>query len=134
MLLFLSSMPSAYQPFAPARRPNGKPDEKPSYRVLVHRKFANHWDQVADRVGLQQAQQFWDHVSQTPGSTSGLASITILKGKAGRAQGAGWSRTHHYELSGAGRVDYQYHNEYRDGAKGDSHPVVAILTINYSSH
>lgn len=127
-------MPSAYQPFEPARRPKGKPGTKPAYRVLVHRKFANHWGEVVDRVGLQQAQQFWDHVSQAPGSTSGLASITILKGKAGRPQGAGWSRTHHYEISGAGRVDYQYHNEFREGAKGDSHPVVAILTINYSSH
>lgn len=127
-------MPSAYRPFEPARRPEKRPSTKPLYRVLVHRKFANHWNEIVERVGLQQAQQFWDHVSRTPGSISGIASITILKGKAGRPQGGGWSRTHHYELSGAARVDYQYHNEYRQGAKGDAHRVIAILTINYSSH
>jgi len=125
---------SAYQPFQPARRPEGKPAGKPTYRVLVHRKFANHWAELVERVGLQQAQQFWDHVSQAPGSTSGIASTVILRGKAGRAQGPGWSRTHHYELSGAARIDYQYHNEFRVRTDGDAHPVVAILTINYSSH
>lgn len=130
----LLSVPSAYQPFEPARRPESKPSQKPAYRVLVHRKFANRWDEIVERVGLQQAQQFWDHVSLTPGSTSGLASITILKGKAGRPQGPGWSRTHHYELTGSARIDYEYHNEYRVGGQGDPHRVVAILTISFGSH
>ncbi|WP_207455513.1 hypothetical protein [Desertivibrio insolitus] len=124
----------AYQPFVPARRPGGKPDEKPLYRVLVHRKFRNHWNEMIERVGLQQAKQFWDHVSATPGQPSPLASITILKGKAGLPMADGWSRTHHYEVSGAGRVDYQYNNAYSNATGSDSHHVVAILTINYSSH
>ena len=47
-----SPLPSAYQPLQPARRPAGKPIEKPTYRVLVHRKFANHWAQAVERVGL----------------------------------------------------------------------------------
>ena len=129
-----SLLPSAYQPLQPARRPAGKPTEKPNYRVLVHRKFANHWSQAVERVGLQQVEQVWDHVAQTPGSTSPVASITILKGKAGRPQGAGWSRTDHYELSGAARIDYQFHNEYAVSEGGDKHRVVAILTIDFSSH
>lgn len=125
---------SAYQPFAPAQRPGRRPESKPAYRVLVHRKFLNHWASLVDRVGAQQAQQFWDHVSQTPGMKSPIASITILKGTAGLPMGEGWSRTHHFEISGAGRIDYQYHNAFRGGAHGDAHPVVAILTISFGSH
>lgn len=124
----------AYSPFGPARSPGGRPDEKPKYRVLVHRKFSNHWLELADRVGIQQAKQFWDHVTQSPGQPSPLASITILRGKAGRAMDDGWSRTHHYEVSGAGRIDYQYHNRYQVSEDSDAHPVVAILTINFGSH
>lgn len=127
-------MPSDYQPFQPARRPGSRPDKKPIYRVLVHRKYRNHWDELVARVGLQQAQQFWDHVVSTPGATSAIASITILRGKAGASRGAGWSRTHHYEVSGAGRIDYQYHNAFKTSADGDEHRVVAMLTISYSSH
>ena len=127
-------MNQAYQPLVPAARPGGKPSVKPKYRVLVHRKFRNHWRELVDRVGIQGAQQFWAHVSETPGSKSALASITILRGKAGRPKGDGWSRTHHYEVSGAGRIDYQYHNEFVGPTNGDKHRVVAILTISYSSH
>lgn len=127
-------MPSAYQPLSPAQRPGSRPFEKPVYRVLVHRKFRNHWDQLVSRVGLQGAQQFWDHVAYTPGSVSGIASTTILRGKAGDPKEVGWSRTHHYEVSGAGRIDYQYHNAYKTEQDGDEHKVVAILTINFGSH
>lgn len=127
-------MPSAYQPLVPAQRPGSRPFEQPVYRVLVHRKFRNHWDQLISRVGLQGAQQFWDHVAYTPGKVSPLASITLLRGKAGAPNGAGWSKTHHYEVSGAGRIDYQYHNAFKTSPDGDEHKVVAILTISYSSH
>lgn len=54
--------------------------------------------------------------------------------------GVGWllaiddSRTHHYEISGAGRIDYQYHNIYAGGVVGDPHRVVAMMTTNYGSH
>jgi hypothetical protein len=127
-------MTGAYQPLKPAGRPGGHPPRKPLYRVLVHRKFANHWDELVSRVGVTGAQQFWDHVASTPGAVSPVASITILKGKAGAPKEAGWSRTHHYEVSGAGRIDYQYHNNFTGGRDGDAHKVVAILTISYSSH
>lgn len=127
-------MTSAYQPFQPAGRPGGRPADKPGYRVLVHRKFLNHWNELVERVGLTGAQQFWDHVAATPGAVSPIANITILRGKAGAPREAGWSRTHHYEVSGAGRIDYQYHNSFSGGRDGDPHQVVAILTISYSSH
>ncbi|MDH2425395.1 hypothetical protein [Sphaerisporangium sp. TRM90804] len=100
----------------------------------MHRRFAQHYEQLVHRVGLQQAEQFWDHVSQEPGKPSALASITILKGSAGKPRGSGWSRTHHYELTSMARVDYQYHDGYRTAPDGDAHPVVAILTISFGSH
>jgi hypothetical protein len=59
---------SAYDPLAPARRPGGRPDRKPKYRVLFHKRFRNHYEQLVTMVGLQQAQQFWDHVSAKPRS------------------------------------------------------------------
>lgn len=125
---------NAYQPFEPARRPGSKPSAKPKYRVLVHRKFKNHWDEVVSRVGLQQAQQFWDHVSTTPGSTSALAATSILRGKAGNPMDTGWSKTYHYEISSSGRIDYQFHNAFKVGRDGDPHHVVAIMTVSFSSH
>jgi hypothetical protein len=48
--------------------------------------------------------------------------------------GPGFSRTIHYEISGAGRVDYQYHDSFAAGAHNDPHPVVFIRAINLSSH
>ncbi|SET59643.1 hypothetical protein [Nonomuraea wenchangensis] len=127
-------MTSSYDPMRPARRPGGRPAAAPQYRVLVHRRYLQHFRQLEERVGLQQAQQFWDHVSQEPGKPSALASITILRGAAGRPRGPGWSRTHHYELTSKARVDYQYHDEYTTEAGADPHPVVAILTISFGSH
>jgi hypothetical protein len=125
---------SRYQPHEPARRPGNRPVQKPEYRVLVHRKFSRHWSQIVDRIGIQGAQQFWDHISETPGGPSPIASITLLKGAAGKGKPGGWSRTHHYEISGAGRINYQYHNEFKVEPEGDAHKVVAILTIDYGSH
>ena len=125
---------SAYDPLEPARRPGGRPDQAPQYRVLVHKRFRAHYQQLVDRVGVQQATQFWDHVSARPGLPSPIASTCYLRGKAGRPQGSGWSRTIHYEVTGSARIDYQYHDAYCTEAGGDAHPVVAILTISYSSH
>lgn len=125
---------SAYRPHGPAARPGGRPDDKPVYRVLVHRKFQSHWDEVVTRVGLQQAQEFWDHLATSPGTIPPTASTTILRGRAGNPQGDGWSRTYHYELSSKARANYQFHNAYKTSEDGDEHPVVAILTIDYSSH
>ena len=125
---------SAYEPHLPARRPGSHPDKAPKYRVLVHRQYARHYDELVDRVGLKQAQQFWDHVAQNPGNPDPIASTCFLKGKAGKPKEAGWSRTIHYEVSSSARIDYQYCGTYRTEPDGDAHPVVAILTINYSSH
>lgn len=125
---------SAYQPFQPAARPGRGPDEKPVYRVLVHRKFQQHWDQLATRVGLQQAQELWDHLAHQPGTPPDTARTCFLKGKPGRPRAEGWSRTVHYEVSSMARVNYQYHSDYVTSPDGDPHPVVAILTIDFSSH
>jgi hypothetical protein len=124
----------AYQPYRPARRPGGRPEAKPRYRVLVHRKFAELWQALPQRVGVTSVQQFYDHVAHTPGQPAAINRTGVLRGKAGEPMGPGFSRTIHYEISGAGRIDYQYHDAYPDGAHGDPHPVVFIRAINLSSH
>jgi hypothetical protein len=124
----------AYQPYRPVRRPGAKPQAKPRYRVLVHRSFADVWVSLPDRVGLAAAQQFYDHVSNSPGQPAAVNRTGVLRGKAGESMGPGFSRTIHYEISGAGRIDYQYHDTYADGAHGDPHPVVFIRAISLSSH
>lgn len=125
---------SAYDPLVPARRPGCSPSAAPRYRVLVHKRFMNHYDELVSRVGLQQAMQFWDHVAANPGTRSAIASTCYLRGQAGKPQGPGWSRTIHYEVSSSARIDYQFHDTYCTGAGRDPHRVVAILTISYSSH
>jgi len=124
----------AYQPLWPAQRPGGRPPEAPQYRVLVHRRYYDKWLEMPERVGLEAAQEFWDHIAVRPGSRPPLASTVILRGRAGNPQGPGWSSTIHYELSSMARVNYQYCDTYRTSPKGDEHRVVAILTIDYSSH
>jgi len=124
---------SAYQPFGPARRPGGRPVAKPRYGVLVHRKFAEVWSSLPARVGLAAARQFYDHVASTPGQPAAVNRTGILRGKAGEPMAPGFSRTVHYEISGAGRIDYQYNAAY-PAARGDPHPVVCIRAINLSSH
>jgi hypothetical protein len=126
--------PSAYDPLTPARRPGDKPDRAPKYRVLVHRRFKGHWEQLVERVGLESAKQFWDHVAHQPGVPPLTDSSVILRGKAGRPKWPGFSKTRHYEVSSMARIDYQYCDEYSTQPGGDLHKIVAILTINFSSH
>jgi hypothetical protein len=57
----------------------------------------------------------------------------VLRGKAGRAVD-GFSRVVHYEISGAGRINYRFHDTYDRGAHGDPHRIVQILTIDLASH
>lgn len=124
----------AYLPYRPARRPGSKPSDRPHYRVLVHRQFKELWEQLPERVGLESAQQFYDHVANTPGVAPAIGRTTILAGKAGSPSDDGFSRTIHYEISGAGRINYQFNDAYAGGSQGDPHPVVRILTIDLSSH
>ncbi len=98
---------SAYQPFRPARRHGGSPPAKPPYRVLVHHRYKDLWDQLPTRVGLENAQQFYDHVANTPEHIPAVGRTTILRGKAGQPKDAGFSRTIHYEISGAVTVHRQ---------------------------
>lgn len=125
---------SNYQPLRPGRRPGGKPTNAPVYRVLVHRKFLEKWQALPERVGLAAAQDFWDHVAATPGTPPPTASTCILRGKAGLPQGNGWSRTIHYELSSMARINYQFNDAYTTAPDGDPHRVVAVLSIDFSSH
>lgn len=101
--------------------------------MLVHRRYAELWDQLPSRVGLQSAQQFFDHVANTPGQFPSVGTATVLRGSLGRPIAEGFSRTIHYEISGAGRIDYQFNDSYA-GARGDPHPVVFILRITLGSH
>jgi hypothetical protein len=64
--------PGAYRPHVAARRPGGRPVSQPLFRVLVHRRYLDTWNSLAERVGLENAQRSWDHVAFTPGSTRGL--------------------------------------------------------------
>lgn len=100
----------------------------------MHRRYLDHYEELVERVGIKQARQFWDHVAQDPGNPDPIASTCFLRGQAGRPKSPGWSRTIHYEVSSSARIDYQYHDAYTTEPDGDPHPVVAILTINYSSH
>lgn len=126
--------PGAYRPFVAARRPGASPDQKPSYRVLVHRHFIDEWNSLVERVGLDSAQRFWDHVAHTPGEPPAVGQCSVMKGKHHGPKWPGYSRTIHYEISGAGRIDYQYNPQSIEGAEGDPHPVVKILAIDLGSH
>ncbi len=123
----------SYPPYRPARRPGGRPPARPRYRILVHRRFLDLWARLPERVGLEAAQQFYDHVASTPGQVPAVGTATILRGSLGRPIAAGFSRTVHYEISGAGRIDYQY-NDASVGKRGDPHQVVFILRIGLGSH
>ena len=101
---------------------------------MVHRKYRSAWEQIVERVGLQQAQQFWDHVAKTPGMKDPIANTCYLRGKAGVPKEKGFSKTIHYELSSMARINYQYCDFYQTKPDGDAHKVVFILTIDYSSH
>lgn len=92
------------------------------------------WRELVERVGLANAQQFWDHVAHSPGAPPKVGSACVLKGKAGQPRSPGYSRTIHYEITGAGRIDYQYNPQSTEGRRGDAHGVVRILTIDLSSH
>ena len=126
--------PGAYRPHVAARRPGGGPGAKPPFRVLVHRQFIDAWNSLAERVGLENAQHFRDHVAFTPGEYPRVGTSSVMKGKHNGPKWPGYSKTIHYEISGAGRIDYQYNASSTEGAEHDVHGVVKILTIDLGSH
>jgi hypothetical protein len=126
--------PGAYLPWTPARRPGARPGTAPKYRVLVHRRRIDRWKSLPERVGLESAQQFWDHVAMTPGTAPRVNKASYLRGRKGKPITDGFSRTIHYEISGPGRIDYQYHDTWKTRPDGDPHRIVVILEIDLSSH
>jgi hypothetical protein len=100
----------------------------------VHRQFLKLWNDLPERAGLENAQQFWDHVAQTPGAPPRVGTSSVMKGKYGAPKWPGYSRTIHYEITGAGRIDYQFSQQTAEGARGDPHGVVKILSIDLGSH
>lgn len=99
----------------------------------MHGQYAGAWQDLADRAGLENAQQFYDHITQTPDQHPKVGTSGMLRGNHNKGKN-GWSRRVHYEITGAGRIDYEYHATYKTSADGDEHAVVRILVINLSSH
>jgi hypothetical protein len=100
--------PGAYGPHVAARRPGGRPPRQPQFRVLVHRQYLEVWNNPAERIGLENAQQFWDHLALTPGEHPRVGTSSVMKGKHNGPKWPGYSKTIHYGISGTGRIDYQY--------------------------
>lgn len=127
-------VPGAYRPQVAARRPGGPPAVRPVFRVLVYRRYLGLWNQLPGRVGLANAQQFWDHVAMTPGQPPKVGTSSVMKGKHAAPKWPGYSKTIHYEITSAGRIDYQFNPAATEGARADPHGVVKILTIDLGSH
>lgn len=125
--------PGAYAPLVTTGRPGGKPDEQPRFRPLIHKKDWAAWRAMVETVGLQSAQRLWDHLAFNADRKPQVGRVTIMKGRHMRGRD-GWSDVHHYEVSGAGRVDFQYHKSYEGGDENLPHAVVRIIRISMSSH
>lgn len=127
--------PKAYRPFIAARYPaNGRPENKPVWRVIVHRKHAREWNRVAEMCGDSNARELWEHLTTRPDREPLLGTVTPLKGRHNRATSDGMSRVYHYEITGGGRVDYRYNATYQVGDDGDPHRIVQIISIALGSH
>ncbi len=122
-----------HHPWMPARRPGGRPSFAPRFRVLVHHQLEERWEQLVDRIGIASAQQFWDHVAVEPGRPPRINAATVLRGSRGRPLGPGFSRSIHYEASGAARIDYQFNPRWV-GRSGDEYGIVVIVQITLGSH
>lgn len=127
--------PKAYAPFVSARYPaSGHPSEKPAWRVLVHRKQVEDWNRIAEMCGESNAPQLWTHLTTRPDQKPLLGTVTPMKGRQYGATSDGMSRVYHYEVTGGGRVDYRYNNQYQVSESGDAHPVVQIVLVALGSH
>jgi hypothetical protein len=94
-----SPTPGSYRPHVAARRPGGRPAVKPAFRVLVHHKYLAVWNELADRVGLANAQQFWDHVAMTPGQPPKVGTSS-LRYSLGLAVNGMWACELGFSLAG----------------------------------
>jgi hypothetical protein len=101
---------------------------------VVHRQHYESWAALADRCGLQNAQQLWDHLTVSPDRPPRLGTVTRMKGKNNAALADGTSGVHHYEITGAGRVDYRFNPKFIAKPGGDEHAVVFIISIDLGSH
>jgi hypothetical protein len=70
----------------------------------------------------------------TPGQTPKVGTSSVMKGKHALPKWPGYSKTIHYEITGAGRIDYQFNPSATEGPRGDPHAVVKILTIYLRNH
>ena len=123
----------AYDPYITIASPDGKPSTKPRFRILMSKRLWKAWENAIGQAGDKNVQQLWNHLAYRPDKLPLLGSVTRLKG--GQARGKdGWSDVHHYEITGAGRIDYQFHRQYTGGTQGDAHAVVKIIRIDMSSH
>lgn len=123
----------AYDPLITTGRPGGKPDKQPRFRVLINKSDWKRWVDMVGKVGAGSAQRLWDHLAYRADQPPEVGTVTRLKG--GHMKGTGgWSDVHHYEVSGAGRVDFQFHKEFTGGETGEPHAVVQIIRISMSSH
>jgi hypothetical protein len=100
--------------------------------MLMSKSLWKAWENAIGQAGDKSVQQLWNHLAHRPDKLPLLGSVARLKG--GQARGKdGWSDVHHYEITGAVPVDYQFHPAYR-GSHGDPRPVVKIIRIDMSSH
>jgi len=88
---------------------------------------------MPDRAGLQKASRAWDYLAHTPNHPPRIGQCAKLKGTDKFAKN-GWSAVYHYEVSSAGRIDFQYNQAFTSGGREDSHPVVRIIRLDLSSH
>ncbi len=100
----------------------------------MHRKHARAWAELADRFGERNADELWDHLTSRPNRPPRLGTVTPMKGKLGKPLADGTSGVFHYEISGAGRVDYRFHPAYRTSPDRAAHPTVFIVSIDHRSH
>lgn len=120
--------PGAYRPFVSARAPF-PPTEKPVWRVLVHRQLLQEWNELVDRAGPANARELWSYLTSSPNRPPALGCVSKMRGVP-KGSDAVW----HYELTGAGRVDFTVHPEFKTADGGDAHPCVKIVGIDYGSH
>lgn len=103
--------------------------EKPAWRVLVHHKFLPQWNELVSRTGEANARELWNHLTRSPDRPPQLGCVTKMKGRP-----KGSRPVWHYELTGAGRIDYYVVPDHRTPGGGDPHPCVFIIGIDYGSH